>query len=58
MHYSYKIGARDYGLHTMTCKVDPDINDPLMGQRKGLTQADVDAINKLYCFPEGEENFS
>nr|CAD2151577.1 unnamed protein product [Meloidogyne enterolobii] len=52
MHYSYKIGARDFGLHTMTCKVDPDINDPLMGQRKGLTQADVDAINKLYCFPE------
>uniref|UniRef100_A0A915MRX6 Metalloendopeptidase n=1 Tax=Meloidogyne javanica TaxID=6303 RepID=A0A915MRX6_MELJA len=52
MHYSYKIGARDYGLHTMTCKVDPDINDPLMGQRKGLTQADVDAINKLYCYPE------
>ncbi|CAK5096488.1 unnamed protein product [Meloidogyne enterolobii] len=52
MHYSSTTSARSYGLKTMTAKVDPDINDPLMGQRKGLAQADVDAINKLYCLPQ------
>uniref|UniRef100_A0A914KVV5 Metalloendopeptidase n=2 Tax=Meloidogyne incognita TaxID=6306 RepID=A0A914KVV5_MELIC len=54
MHYSSTTSARAYGLKTMTAKVNPAVNDPLMGQRKGLAQADVDAINKLYCPPQAD----
>jgi len=57
MHYSSTTSARAYGLKTMTAKVNPAVNDPLMGQRKGLAQADVDAINKLYCPPQGNKYF-
>ncbi|KAF7637096.1 Metalloendopeptidase [Meloidogyne graminicola] len=52
MHYGSAAGARSYPLKTMTAKIDPVKNDPLMGQRKGLSQSDVDAINKLYCYPK------
>lgn len=52
MHYASTTSARAYGLKTMTSKVDPAVNDPLMGQRQGLSQSDVDAINKLYCYPQ------
>ena len=58
MHYASTASARTYNLKTMTANVNPDTNDPLMGQRKGLTQSDVDAINKLYCYPQsGQKNF-
>jgi len=51
MHYSATIAAQNVGKKTMMAKLAPAINDPLMGQRKGLSLSDVDALNKMYCSP-------
>jgi hypothetical protein len=53
MHYTSTIASQNPNKKTMTSKLAPFINDPLMGQRKGLSQTDVDALNKIYCSPSG-----
>uniref|UniRef100_A0A914H282 Metalloendopeptidase n=1 Tax=Globodera rostochiensis TaxID=31243 RepID=A0A914H282_GLORO len=49
MHYDSKIAARQFGLKTMTAKVNPEENDAKMGQRNGLSPSDVEALNRMYC---------
>ena len=53
MHYSGTIAASNPRKKTMTAKLAPFLNDPLMGQRKGLSTSDVEALNKMYCSPGG-----
>lgn len=49
MHYASTIASRSAGLKTMTAKVNPAVNDAAMGQRNGLSQSDVAALNRMYC---------
>uniref|UniRef100_A0A915LIT1 Peptidase M12A domain-containing protein n=1 Tax=Meloidogyne javanica TaxID=6303 RepID=A0A915LIT1_MELJA len=55
MHYSDTIAAQSPGKKTMTAKLAPFLNDPIMGQRKGLSASDIEALNKMYCMPGCED---
>ncbi|KAL3123141.1 hypothetical protein niasHT_005074 [Heterodera trifolii] len=52
MHYDSKIAARQFGMKTMTAKVNPEENDAKMGQREGLSPSDAEALSKMYCRPK------
>ncbi|CAD5219811.1 unnamed protein product [Bursaphelenchus xylophilus] len=51
MHYANTIAGKQYGAITMTALRDNGRNGPLMGQRNGLSQRDVEVLNKMYCKP-------
>ncbi|KHJ78846.1 shTK domain protein [Oesophagostomum dentatum] len=53
MHYNAYSGALDSKRPTMVPKVDPERNLPLLGQRKAMSNADVEILNKMYCLPAG-----
>ncbi|KAF7636192.1 Metalloendopeptidase, partial [Meloidogyne graminicola] len=55
MHYSNTIASKSPGKPTMTAKLSPFLNDQLMGQRKGLSNSDIEAINKIYCMEDCED---
>ena len=38
----------------MTAKVNPGVNNGKMGQRAGMSAADVRTIRKMYCLPQSE----
>ncbi|CAK5011639.1 unnamed protein product [Meloidogyne enterolobii] len=52
MHYSSTSGTRNFQRKTMTAKINPARNDPLMGQRNGLTASDIAELHRMYCAPE------
>lgn len=49
MHYANTVAAKYPGAQTMSANVNNGANGPLMGQRNGLSQMDVEVINKMYC---------
>ena len=51
MHYSSTIASQNFGKKTMTAKQNPAVNDPLMGQRNGLSASDVEELKRMYCMP-------
>ncbi|CAD5213825.1 unnamed protein product [Bursaphelenchus okinawaensis] len=51
MHYANTIAAKSPGAITMTALQNNGANGPLMGQRNGLSQHDVEILNKMYCKP-------
>lgn len=53
MHYANTVAAKFPGSVTMIAKE----NGPAMGQRKGMSQRDVEIVNKMYCKPECECGF-
>uniref|UniRef100_A0A1I8BTU9 Astacin domain-containing protein n=1 Tax=Meloidogyne hapla TaxID=6305 RepID=A0A1I8BTU9_MELHA len=54
MHYSSTIATQNFGQKTMTAKINPGTNDPLMGQRNGLSETDVVELKRMYCMPGGD----
>ncbi|KAF7635466.1 ZnMc domain-containing protein [Meloidogyne graminicola] len=54
MHYASTIATQNFGQKTMTAKINPQTNDPLMGQRNGLSETDVAELKRMYCMPEKE----
>ncbi|CAK5102173.1 unnamed protein product [Meloidogyne enterolobii] len=53
MHYSSTIATQNFGQKTMTAKINPQSNDPIMGQRNGLSETDVVELRRMYCMPGG-----
>jgi len=49
MHYNAFTAAIDRSRPTMAPRNNPQINRPLMGQRKRLSESDVQLLNKMYC---------
>nr|CAD2134180.1 unnamed protein product [Meloidogyne enterolobii] len=56
MHYSSTIATQNFGQKTMTAKINPQSNDPIMGQRNGLSETDVVELRRMYCMPECKDN--
>ncbi|KAI6241988.1 Astacin-like metalloendopeptidase [Aphelenchoides fujianensis] len=51
MHYSSTINTQNPGRPTMSAKINPAVNNGLMGQRRGMSQNDVLLLKKMYCEP-------
>lgn len=51
MQYASTIASSSPGRKTMAAKVAPAINEPLMGQRNGMSESDVEAVKRMYCQP-------
>uniref|UniRef100_A0A914XTL8 Metalloendopeptidase n=1 Tax=Panagrolaimus superbus TaxID=310955 RepID=A0A914XTL8_9BILA len=55
MHYNQFIASQFPNKPTMTAKVEPAKNNPLMGQRNTLSPKDIEIISKMYCVPGCED---
>jgi astacin len=55
MHYNQFIASQFPNKPTMTAKIDPTKNNPLMGQRNTLSPKDIEIISKMYCVPGCED---
>jgi len=51
MHYNQFINTAHPGQPTMAANINPGANNPLMGQRNGLSQSDIQLVKKMYCLP-------
>uniref|UniRef100_A0A0K0ESM0 Metalloendopeptidase n=1 Tax=Strongyloides stercoralis TaxID=6248 RepID=A0A0K0ESM0_STRER len=54
MHYDQLIASSN-GKPSMTAKINPLVNQRLMGQRRGLSERDVEIIQKMFCMPDCED---
>uniref|UniRef100_A0A0K0EY42 Metalloendopeptidase n=1 Tax=Strongyloides venezuelensis TaxID=75913 RepID=A0A0K0EY42_STRVS len=54
MHYDQLIASSN-GKPSMTAKINPSVNQRLMGQRRGLSERDVEIIEKMFCMPGCED---
>ncbi|VDM80911.1 unnamed protein product [Strongylus vulgaris] len=51
MHYNAYTGAVNIAKPTMIPKVNQEQNLALLGQRDGMSAADIAILNKMYCIP-------
>uniref|UniRef100_A0A0N4ZIU6 Metalloendopeptidase n=1 Tax=Parastrongyloides trichosuri TaxID=131310 RepID=A0A0N4ZIU6_PARTI len=54
MHYDQLIASSN-GKPSMTAKINPSMNQRMMGQRRGLSERDVEIIQKMFCMPGCED---